>query len=52
MRELSQRHGLDDYAVLYSTTEYKKVRLEYFSPAFDEWERRFVTPKTQEPARV
>ena len=50
VRELSQRHGLDDYAVLYSTTEYKKVRLEYFSPAFDAGERRFVTPK--EPARA
>lgn len=40
--ELSEKHQIDDYAVLYSTTEYKKVRLEYFSPAFDEWERRFV----------
>lgn len=40
--ELSQRHELRDYAILYSTTEFKKVRLEYFSPAFEEWERAYV----------
>lgn len=40
--ELSQRHDLPDYAILYSTTEFKKIRLEYFSPAFEEWERTFV----------
>jgi len=44
VRELSARHGLDDYAVLYSTTEYKKVRLAYFTPAFEEWERAHVGP--------
>ena len=37
--ELAQRHALDDFAVLYSTTEYKKIRLAYFTPAFDQWER-------------
>jgi DNA-binding Lrp family transcriptional regulator len=42
VRELSGRHGLDDYAILYSTTEYKKVRLAYFTPEFDEWERAHV----------
>ena len=40
--ELAQRHRLDDYAVLYSTTEYKKIRLAYFTPEFDEWERKNV----------
>jgi DNA-binding Lrp family transcriptional regulator len=40
--ELSRRHGLDDYAVLYSTTEYKKVRLSYFSDEFAAWERAHV----------
>jgi DNA-binding Lrp family transcriptional regulator len=45
VRELSERHGLDDYAVLYSTTEYKKVRLAYFTPEFDEWERAHVAPR-------
>jgi siroheme decarboxylase len=31
-------HG-DDRAVLYSSTEYKKVRLHYFTPDYAEWER-------------
>jgi siroheme decarboxylase len=30
--------GSDDYAVLYSTFEFKKVRLRYYSPAYREWE--------------
>jgi DNA-binding Lrp family transcriptional regulator len=42
VKELSKRHALDDYAVLYSTTEYKKVRLAYFTPEFEEWEREHV----------
>jgi DNA-binding Lrp family transcriptional regulator len=40
--ELAQRHHLEDYAVLYSTTEYKKIRLAYFTPEFDEWERKHL----------
>jgi DNA-binding Lrp family transcriptional regulator len=59
--ELSKRHRLDDYAVLYSTTEYKKVRLAYFTPEFDAWERAHAPSSTvtaplaaadAEPARV
>lgn len=30
--------GPDDYAVLYSTFEFKKVRLRYYSPAYRAWE--------------
>ncbi len=30
--------GRDDYAVLYSTFEYKKVRLRYYSPEYRAWE--------------
>jgi len=40
--QLAKTHGLDDHAVLYSTTEYKKIRLAYFTPEFDEWERQHV----------
>jgi DNA-binding Lrp family transcriptional regulator len=43
VEQLSKQHGLDDFAVLYSTTEFKKIRLEYFTPAFEEWEREHVT---------
>ena len=32
-------HG-DDRAVLYSSTEFKKVRLHYFTPDYAEWEAR------------
>jgi DNA-binding Lrp family transcriptional regulator len=42
VKDLAKRHELDDYAVLYSTTEYKKVRLAYFTSEFEEWERRNV----------
>lgn len=45
--ELAQRHGLDDRAVLYSTTEYKKVRLSYFTPEFEAWERTHVPAKSE-----
>ena len=40
--QLARTHGLDDYAVLYSTTEYKKVRPVYFTPNVEDWERRYV----------
>jgi DNA-binding Lrp family transcriptional regulator len=43
VEQLAKEHGLDDVAVLYSTTEYKKIRLAYFTPEFDVWEREHVT---------
>jgi DNA-binding Lrp family transcriptional regulator len=52
VEELAARHGLKDYAVLYSTTEYKKVRLAYFTPAFDEWERQHVAAAAAEVAHA
>jgi len=38
---IADEHGLhgDDRAVLYSSTEYKKVRLRYFVDDYEEWER-------------
>ena len=35
---ISRETGLDDYAVLYSTREYKKTRLKYFTPEAEAWE--------------
>ena len=32
--------GPDDRATLYSSTEYKKVRLHYFTPDYADWETR------------
>ena len=30
--------GVTDFRILYSTTEYKKIRLPYFIPEYDQWE--------------
>jgi siroheme decarboxylase len=36
---ISDETGLDDYSVLYSTREYKKTRVSYFTPEESAWER-------------
>jgi len=36
--EMTGLHG-EDRATLYSSTEYKKIRLHYFTPDYAEWER-------------
>ena len=36
--EMTDLHG-DDRATLYSSTEYKKIRLHYFTPDYAEWEK-------------
>ncbi len=38
LRAISEETGLRDYAVLYSTREYKKTRLKYFTPELEAWE--------------
>jgi siroheme decarboxylase len=35
---ISRETGISEYQVLYSTTEYKKIRLPYFVDAYDHWE--------------
>ncbi len=35
---ISADTGVDDYRILYSTTEYKKIRLPYFVPEYEQWE--------------
>ena len=35
---ISQEIGIADYQVLYSTTEYKKIRLPYFIDEYERWE--------------
>ena len=50
--ELARRHGLADHAVLYSTTEYKKVRLSYFTRELAAWERAHVRTKREVPHGV
>ena len=41
-RAISEKIGISDYIVLYSTKEYKKVRIKYFSPEFAAWEREYM----------
>lgn len=36
---LEKKSGLSDYLVLKSLREFKKKRVTYFSPAFDEWKK-------------
>ncbi len=49
---VAEATGIADYALLYSTKEFKKVRLRYFTPDLDEWEarvRRSVAPAGTRP---
>jgi DNA-binding Lrp family transcriptional regulator len=41
LQSIADEHGLHgtDRAVLYSSTEFKKVRLRYFTPDYEQWER-------------
>ncbi len=43
VEEMASEIGIDDYAYLYSTREFKKVRIRYFSPAFEAWEREVLS---------
>ena len=38
IEEIAKEAGLTEYGKLYSTREFKKQRLIYFDPAFEEWE--------------
>ncbi len=37
---IAQMTGIEERATLYSSTEFKKIRLLYFTNEFKEWERR------------
>lgn len=39
---ISTETGIDEYFLLWSVKEYKKVRLRYFTPEWDEWRRRHL----------
>jgi DNA-binding Lrp family transcriptional regulator len=47
---ISRATGITEYALLYSTKEYKKVRLKYFTPELDEWEARARLRLSPSPA--
>ncbi|GAB4420649.1 MAG: AsnC family transcriptional regulator [Thermodesulfovibrionales bacterium] len=41
VEEIQRETAIDDYAILYSTREFKKRRVRYFEKDFYEWEARF-----------
>ncbi len=40
--DIRERTDLDDHQLLYSTKEYKKVRVRFFDPAYEHWQRASV----------
>ncbi len=39
--EIAQKTGIEQRTTLYSSTEFKKIRLRYFTPDYPEWEARW-----------
>ncbi len=39
---ISEKTGITEYRALYSTREYKKTRVEYFTPEAEKWEERVM----------
>ena len=42
LRAISQATGVSNYISLYSTREYKKTRVRYFTPEMEEWEAKHL----------
>lgn len=42
LHAMSEESGLTDYVSLYSTREYKKTRVRYFTPEMEAWERLYA----------
>ena len=40
--EIAKEIKFKSYKPLYSSREFKKVRIEYFSPKFEEWEKKYT----------
>ena len=43
LESLSQTTGITCYEALFSTKEYKKIRLKYFTPEIENWEERHAS---------
>jgi len=46
--DIRDRTGLSDYQLLYSTKEYKKIRVRYFDPAYRTWADANLRPEDAE----
>jgi siroheme decarboxylase len=42
LKAMAEETGLTDYISLYSTREYKKTRVRYFTPEMEAWERLYA----------
>ncbi len=41
-KSISEATGIGDYTVLFSTKEYKKTRVRYFTTELEEWEEKYL----------
>ncbi|MDO8462260.1 MAG: AsnC family transcriptional regulator [Deltaproteobacteria bacterium] len=48
---VSKETGITDYKILYSTIEYKKERITYYSTAFDDWYKAHTIPQSYIPEK-
>jgi len=46
LRAISEKTGVTEYISLYSTREYKKTRTQFYTPAYEEWEAKYL-PQTE-----
>src|SRR3954454_22024876 len=42
LRAISKKTGVTEYISLYSTREYKKTRTQFYTPAYEEWEAKYM----------
>jgi DNA-binding Lrp family transcriptional regulator len=43
LRAIAEKTGVSNHSALYSTKEYKKVRIRYFTPDEEAWERQHTS---------
>ena len=48
LRQISRQTGIDRYAALFSTRQYKKIRVKYFTPSIAAWEQQLAAQAAQE----
>lgn len=49
---IAEASGMTEYKILYSTVEYKKDRIDYFSDCFDEWYASHASPSQYVPRNL
>jgi DNA-binding Lrp family transcriptional regulator len=49
---ISEDTGLDEYDILFSTREFKKTRVPYFTGEYEAWEERYAASGTSTPGEA